>query len=97
MITRDDAERLRARLREALREDARNAERILSRVGSLAHEAGIGPYAAVLLALTRCSFDESEARRHGTRASLAPGFVLSGLGQYTDALLRADRVVTFGA
>lgn len=64
MITREDVERLRARLREVLREDSHNAERVLARLGSLAHEAGIGPHAAVLLALTRSSFEEAEARSH---------------------------------
>lgn len=58
---------------------------------------GVDLVVCISAAKRRGLFDEGEARRHGTRASLARGFVLSGLGQYTDALLRADRVVTFGA
>ena len=41
-------------------------------------------------------FDQQEAKRHGGSANLAPGFELSGLGQYADALLTADRCITFG-
>ncbi len=40
--------------------------------------------------------NDTEAERHGASASLAPGFELSGLGQYIDGLLRADRCITFG-
>lgn len=41
-------------------------------------------------------FDDAEARRHASTASLAPGFSLAGLGQYSEALLVSDRLITFG-
>ena len=40
--------------------------------------------------------DQHEANRHASHANLAPGFELSGLGQYADGLLMADRCITFG-
>lgn len=48
--------------------------------------------------LRRGILDETEASRYGKDAgSIAPGFVISGLGQLIDATINADRVVTFGA
>ena len=41
-------------------------------------------------------FNVTEAKRHHTVANLAEGFELSGLGQYTDALVHSDRVISFG-
>lgn len=64
MITRDDADRLRDELLEALAEDAHNTERLLARLDTITRESGIGAHAALLLILTRLAFDEDEARRH---------------------------------
>ncbi len=41
-------------------------------------------------------FDRAEAKRYDSSPSLAPGFELSGLGQYADGLLVADRCISFG-
>lgn len=64
MITRDDDDRLRDELLEALSEDAHNTERLLARLDGLTRESGLGSHAALLLILTRLAFDEQEARRH---------------------------------
>jgi len=51
----------------------------------------------VAAALRRGMLDAAEADRYDKdHASLAEGFVISGLGQMIDAALSADRVVTFG-
>ena len=54
--------------------------------------------ACIASCLRRGILDEKEASRYGKDASsLAPGFIISGLGQLVDATMNADRVVTFGA
>lgn len=51
----------------------------------------------VASALKRGMLDASEAERYErAAASVSPAFVISGLGQLTDAALTADRLVTFG-
>ena len=57
---------------------------------------GLDLVVCVSAAKRRGVFDTAEAARQGYAANLNPAFELSGLGQYTDALLRADRVITFG-
>lgn len=48
-------------------------------------------------ALRRGVADEAEARRAGLDdANLAPGFQLTGLGDWVDALSHSERVVHFG-
>jgi len=48
--------------------------------------------------LRRGILNESEAARYEkTGHNLAPGFVLSGLGQLVEAGLESDRLITFGA
>lgn len=48
-------------------------------------------------ALRRGVLDATESeRRHLDNANIAPGFVLSGLGQWVDATLQSDRTLTFG-
>src|SRR5690606_12802586 len=52
----------------------------------------------VASALKRGVLDAREAHRYEKpAATLAEGFVLSGLGQLVDASLQSDRVVSFGA
>ena len=47
--------------------------------------------------LRRGLLDPGEAARHEKPASnLAPGFVITGLGQFIEALLTSDRVLAFG-
>ena len=48
-------------------------------------------------ALRRGVLDETEAeRRQLQNSNIAPGFLVSGLGQWVDATLQSDRTVTFG-
>lgn len=52
----------------------------------------------VASALKRGILNETEAARYErAAANLSPGFDISGLGQWVDACLHSDRVVTFGA
>jgi diguanylate cyclase (GGDEF)-like protein len=56
--------RYREELLQALQEDAHNEERVLRRLDQIRAEEGIAATAALLLALTGMSFEESEARAH---------------------------------
>lgn len=52
----------------------------------------------VASALKRGVLNEGEASRYEkTAANLASGFDISGLGQWVDACINSDRVVSFGA
>lgn len=54
--------------------------------------------ACVASALQRGILDAGEASRYEKDASnMAPDFEISGLGQWLDACLHSDRVVSFGA
>jgi diguanylate cyclase (GGDEF)-like protein len=64
LITREEAERLRAELQAVLDEDARNTERLVARLDAITDECGVGAHAALLLILTHLPFEEEEARRH---------------------------------
>lgn len=64
MITREEADRLREQLFEALAEDTRNAERLLSRLDSITQETGVSAHAALLLVLTQLAFEDGQARAH---------------------------------
>ena len=62
----------------------------------LGQENNLDLVLCVASALRRGVIDEIEAQRYDKPVSnLAPGFVISGLGQLIDAALTADRVVTF--
>lgn len=51
----------------------------------------------VASALKRGILDTDESRRYNKAAgNLYPGFALSGLGQWVDACINADRLVSFG-
>lgn len=70
---------------------------IPGRWSELAREHGIDLVLCVASALKRGVVDAGEARRYQKpAANLQPGFELSGLGQWVEACLIADRVVTFG-
>jgi diguanylate cyclase (GGDEF)-like protein len=56
--------RYREELLQALQEDAHNEERVLRRLDQIRSEEGIAATAALLLALTGMSFEESDARSH---------------------------------
>jgi len=63
------------------------------------HEAhNVELVACIASCLRRGILDPTEAERYEKPASnVAPGFLISGLGQLIDATLNADRIVTFGA
>lgn len=64
---------------------------------TLIEEHRLDAVVCVGAALRRGVVDDAEAERHGLRAgNLAPGFTLSGLGQWADALVHSDRVMQFG-
>jgi tRNA 2-thiouridine synthesizing protein D len=61
-----------------------------------AHEVDL--VVCIASAIKRGLIDDTEAGRYQKGAgNLQPGFELSGLGQWVEACLQADRVVTFGA
>ena len=64
MISREEAERIRAELLAVLAEDAHNTQRLLARLDTITHESGVGACSALLLILTHLSFEEQEARAH---------------------------------
>jgi len=86
LISMEEADGLRAQLLDALAEDAHNTERLLARLESITRETGIGAHAALLMILTRLSFEESEARRHWKAILAHRGTLSSSLGR--DAGLR---------
>jgi tRNA 2-thiouridine synthesizing protein D len=65
---------------------------------ALAQAHGIDLVVCIASAIKRGLIDDTEAGRYQKGAgNLQPGFELSGLGQWVEACLQADRVVTFGA
>lgn len=58
---------------------------------------GIELAVCITAAGSRSVFDASEAERQGERVNLHPSFELVGLGQQIEAILHADRLVTFAA
>ncbi|MDB6062106.1 MAG: sulfurtransferase TusD [Verrucomicrobiaceae bacterium] len=63
----------------------------------LAAQQNIDLVVCVASALKRGIVDAAESRRYDKAANnLHAGFELSGLGQWVDACINADRVVTFG-
>jgi diguanylate cyclase (GGDEF)-like protein len=81
MITREEAERVRGDLLRALEEDAHNTERLLARLDSIASEGGVEAHAALLLILTRLTFDNTEARTHWDRILAHREAMASALGR----------------
>lgn len=64
--------------------------------GELAQQQQIDLVVCVASALKRGIVNADEASRYGkTAGNLDPRFELSGLGQWIDACLDADRVITF--
>jgi tRNA 2-thiouridine synthesizing protein D len=71
---------------------------IAARWSELAQAHRIDLVVCIASAIKRGMLDDTEARRHGRPAgNIQPGFELSGLGQWVEACLQADRIVTFGA
>lgn len=63
---------------------------------ALAAENNIDLVVCVTSAVRRGVLDAGEAKRHDRTESLHAGFEISGLGQWVEACLLADRVVSFG-
>ena len=62
-----------------------------------AQQQNIDLVVCVASALKRGILDANESRRYGKAGgNLAEGFCLSGLGQWIDACVNADRIVSFG-
>jgi len=61
MALADDVTRLQAELFDELGEDVHNLERLRAALTQVAGEAGLGPHAALLLAMTSILFEEDEA------------------------------------
>jgi tRNA 2-thiouridine synthesizing protein D len=74
-------------------QDERNLPELWSQ---LARDHKLDLVVCISAAKRRGVFNATEASRYGSNANLADGFELSGLGQYTDALLVSDRTITFG-
>lgn len=74
-------------------QDERNLAELWSALGQ---RENLDLVVCISAAKRRGVFNATEAQRYASSANLAPGFELSGLGQYTDALLMADRSITFG-
>jgi diguanylate cyclase (GGDEF)-like protein len=65
VISRDDpTAQVREQLLAILAEDPHNSARLVERLERIGRESGVGAHSALLLILTRLSFDELEARRH---------------------------------
>lgn len=62
----------------------------------LAERNEIDLVVCISAARRRGIFDQPEAQRESVAANLRSGFQLSGLGQYSEALLVSDRTVSFG-
>lgn len=64
---------------------------------SLAAATGLELNVCIASCLRRGMLDETEAERYDKPGgNLAPGFIITGLGQLIDALLMSDRTMTFG-
>lgn len=64
----------------------------------LSDSHGVELVVCISACLRRGIVNESEAARYEKPShNLAPGFVLSGLGQLVEAGLESDRLITFGA
>jgi len=70
---------------------------VTKRWSALAQQHKLDMVACVAAAQRRGIVDTDEARRHGLDTdNLAPWFRISGLGQFIDAMLAADRLMVFG-
>ena len=77
---------------------AQDEQNLVEEWRTLAGENAIDVVVCIAAALRRGILNQEEADRYEHDvANLAPEFSLSGLGQWVDAAVHADRVVTFGA
>lgn len=77
---------------------AQDEQNITEAWRALARSHKLDVVVCIATALKRGILNEEEAQRYQQPGSnLAPEFSLSGLGQWVEAVVHADRVVTFGA
>jgi tRNA 2-thiouridine synthesizing protein D len=75
-------------------QDDRN---IVDSWSEIAEKHGVDLVICVAAAQRRGIVDEGEQQRNGKDGNnIAPGFRISGLGQFVEAGIECDRVVTFG-
>lgn len=71
---------------------------IVSRWSNFGLENDVDLVTCIASSLRRGILDGTEAERYEKPAgNMAPGFVISGLGQLIEACITSDRVMTFGA
>lgn len=77
---------------------AQDEQNLVEEWRTLARENAVDVVICIAAALRRGILNQEEADRYQRDiANLAPEFNLSGLGQWVEAAVHADRVVTFGA
>ncbi|HEY5679219.1 MAG TPA: sulfurtransferase complex subunit TusD [Pseudomonadales bacterium] len=87
-----------ARAGDALAVTPQDEASVLDRWVRLHEEHGIELAVCIAAALKRGILNEEERERYGkAAASLHPAFQIVGLGQLTDAMIEADRTITFAA
>lgn len=69
---------------------------VIARWVQLAKDHAIDLVVCISAAQRRGLLDPVEAKRRSVECQLADGFRISGLGQWVDACLEADRVLVFG-
>jgi tRNA 2-thiouridine synthesizing protein D len=75
---------------------APDSENISEQWAALGAMHGIDLVVCSTSAVRRGVLDNGEARRHDRAATLREAFDIAGLGQWVEACLLADRVLTFG-
>ncbi|HKQ31470.1 MAG TPA: sulfurtransferase complex subunit TusD [Burkholderiales bacterium] len=69
---------------------------VIKRWSALAQQHQLDLVACIAAAERRGIMDAETARRRGLEDNIAPRFRISGLGQFIEATIQADRVVVFG-
>lgn len=81
---------------DAQRVPAPDTTAIASQWATLAAEHAIDLVICATSAVRRGVLDTGEAQRHDRAVTLQAGFEISGLGQWVEACLLADRAISFG-
>ena len=68
----------------------------VTRWSKLAKEKAIDLVVCVSAAQRRGLLDQEEAHRRGVESGLAEGFRISGIGQWVESAIKADRLIVFG-
>jgi diguanylate cyclase (GGDEF)-like protein len=81
MVLTEDVEQIKSELAQELGEDAHNLRRLSAFLEQLEGQDALGPYSALLLALTGLSFDEEEAVLHWKAIRSNRGELTARLGR----------------